>query len=167
MPVEIERKFLLADPSWKTGPGCTLRQGYLSRDPQRIVRIRLSDDAAWLTIKGTTSGATRAEFEYHIPPSDAAELLALCERPLLEKTRYRIEYRGHHWDIDEFHGDNAGLIIAEVELKTESEHVELPPWIGAEVTGDPRYYNSNLSKHPYGQWPEQKTAAALLTGNSK
>ena len=154
MPVEIERKFLVADLSWKNESGSTLRQGYLSRDPVRIVRVRLADNAAWLTIKGISSGSTRAEFEYPIPRIDAAAMLALCDGPLLEKTRYRVEHRGHWWDIDELHGDNEGLIIAEVELQSETEHVELPPWIGREVTSDPRYFNSSLTANPYRGWKE-------------
>lgn len=152
MAIEIERKFLVTDCSWKNGTGSTLRQGYLSRDPQRIVRVRLTDTAAWLTIKGVTTGTTRLEFEYPIPCPDAAEMLALCDGPLLEKTRYRVEHRGHGWDVDEFHGENDGLIVAEVELKSETEHVELPPWIGLEVTNDPRYFNSSLTRTPYRDW---------------
>jgi adenylate cyclase len=152
MALEIERKFLVTDCSWKNAGGALLRQGYLSRDPRRTVRVRLADDAAWLTIKGITTGSTRAEFEYRIPCPEAAELLALCDGPLLEKTRYRVEHRGHSWDIDEFHGENNGLIVAEVELTSETEHVEMPPWIGKEVTDDPRYFNSSLTTKPYCSW---------------
>jgi adenylate cyclase len=153
MAVEIERKFLVSDPSWKTGNGSLLRQGYLSKTPERTVRVRLADDAAWLTIKGITTGTSRAEFEYRIPCADAAELLKLCDGPLLEKTRYRVEYRGHIWEVDEFHGDNEGLVVAEVELQQENESVELPPWIGDEVTNDVRYFNSNLARQPFRSWP--------------
>jgi adenylate cyclase len=152
MGVEIERKFLVKGDAWKTGRGELIRQGYLSFDRDRTVRVRTSGDAAWLTIKGKTTGATRKEFEYSIPLGDALELLAMCERPILEKTRYRIEHAGRFWEIDEFHGENAGLFVAEVELNDESDQLELPNWIGNEVTNDPRYYNSNLAAHPYSHW---------------
>jgi adenylate cyclase len=154
MATEIERKFLVVGDAWKTGAGVLVRQGYLNRDPQRTVRIRVSGDAAWITVKGITTGATRSEFEYAIPRDDAAALLALCEPPILEKTRHRIQHAGHCWEIDEFHGDNAGLVVAEVELEQENEPLELPPWIGPEVTADPRYFNSNLAAHPYRQWSD-------------
>lgn len=156
MALEIERKFLVVGRSWRSDRGTLLRQGYLNRDPQRTVRIRVSDDSAWITVKGLTTGASRSEFEYSIPVADAEALLALCERPLLEKTRYRIQHSGLWWDLDEFHGDNAGLIIAEVELTHENDAVDLPPWVGTEVTNDPRYFNSNLAVHPYRHWPEHQ-----------
>ena len=159
MGIEIERKFLVIGESWRSGRGTLLRQGYLNRDPQRTVRVRVSDDSAWITIKGITKGATRPEFEYSIPVGDADALLALCERPLLEKTRHRIQHAGRWWDIDEFHGDNAGLVIAEVELTNENDTVDLTPWTGTEVTNDPRYYNSNLSIHPYRHWSENQQQA--------
>jgi CYTH domain-containing protein len=154
MPVEIERKFLLRGDGWRTlGTGVVYRQGYLCTLPERSVRVRLVQDKGYITVKGIAVGATRAEYEYEIPAGEASEMLdKLCEHPLIEKTRYRIEHHGLMWDIDEFAGDNAGLIIAEVELAEEDQDVILPDWIGTEVTGDPRYYNASLITNPYTQW---------------
>jgi CYTH domain-containing protein len=151
---EIERKYVVAGDQWRANAtGTDYRQGYLSTVKERTVRIRTIDDRAVLTVKGITVGATRAEFEYPIPRPDADAMLAeLCEKPLIEKTRYRIEHSGLTWEVDEFHGVNAGLLIAEVELDDEDQQIDLPPWIGAEVTDDPRYYNANLIAHPYQQW---------------
>ena len=155
MPQEIERKFLVRGNGWRDhGAGVPYRQGYLSTVAERTVRVRLIRDKGWLTIKGITVGATRAEYEYEIPADEAGEMLdVLCERPLIEKTRYRIEHQGLIWEVDEFDGDNAGLIIAEVELEEENQTVVLPDWIGEEVTDDPRYYNANLIANPYTTWP--------------
>ena len=155
MPQEIERKFLVRGNGWRDhGAGVPYRQGYLSTVAERTVRVRLIRDKGWLTIKGITVGATRAEYEYEIPADEAGEMLdVLCERPLIEKTRYRIEHQGLIWEVDEFDGDNAGLIIAEVELEEENQTVVLPDWIGEEVTDDPRYYNANLIANPYATWP--------------
>jgi len=153
MALEIERKFLVASNAWR--PLATSEafvQGYLSSSPDRTIRIRIRGDAAFLTIKGKTVGLTRSEFEYPIPLADAREMLLLCERPLIEKTRHRVTHAGRLWEIDEFGGENAGLIIAEVELESEQASVDLPPWIGREVSGDPRYFNSNLVKHPFRSW---------------
>ncbi len=154
MPLEIERKFLLRGEGWRAlGAGVPYRQGYLSTDPGRNVRVRLVRDKGYLTIKGITVGAARAEYEYEIPAADASEMLdKLCERPLIEKTRYRVEHQGFVWEVDEFDGDNAGLIIAEVELDEEDQAIVLPDWIGIEVTGDPRYYNASLITNPYTSW---------------
>jgi len=155
MPQEIERKFLLKGKDWRVpGTGILYRQGYLSTVPERTVRVRLIRDKGYLTIKGISVGATRAEYEYEIPAEEASEMLdKLCERPLIEKTRYRVEYQGLTWEIDEFDGDNAGLIIAEVELDKEDQAIMLPDWVGKEVTGDRRYYNANLIANPYIGWP--------------
>ena len=155
MALEIERKFLVRRAAWQPPQtGTRYRQGYLSTDPARSVRIRLSDTDAWLTIKGMTVGMTRSEYEYPIPVADASEMLdRLCRRPLIEKTRYRIEVGGLVWEVDEFDGANAGLIIAEVELADERQPVELPDWVDREVTADPRYYNASLVERPYGEWP--------------
>lgn len=154
MAEEIERKFLVNNDSWRPGASGTLfRQGYLSTDPERTVRVRLEGERGVLTIKGLSHGISRAEFEYPIPAMEAAALLdSLCLQPLIEKTRYRIEHSGHIWEIDEFAGDNAGLLLAEVELTSEQEAVDLPPWAGAEVSTDPRYFNSNLVRHPFSRW---------------
>lgn len=154
MGTEIERKYLVAGDQWRANAtGTDYRQGYLSTVKERTVRIRTIDERAVLTVKGITVGATRAEFEYPIPRSDADAMLdELCEKPLIEKTRYRVEHAGLTWEVDEFHGVNAGLLIAEVELDDEDQEIDLPPWIGPEVTDDPRYYNANLIAHPYQQW---------------
>jgi adenylate cyclase len=154
MAVEIERKFLLADDSWRDGArGILYRQGYLSLDPARTVRVRIAGDQGILTIKGASTGAARAEFEYPIPLVDARLLLdVLCHQPQIEKVRYRVDHAGLTWEIDEFLGANAGLVLAEVELGHPDQPVELPPWVGREVTGDRRYYNAWLSQHPFTGW---------------
>jgi adenylate cyclase len=158
MPIEIERKFLITGDDWRgLGQGTHYRQGYLSVEPGRSVRVRLAGDGAWLTIKGRTEGMARAEYEYPIPAAEAAEMLdTLCIQPLIEKVRYRIEHAGHTWEVDEFSGDNAGLVLAEVELAAPDEAVELPAWIGREVTDDARYYNASLQLHPYREWGGQE-----------
>jgi CYTH domain-containing protein len=155
MPLEIERKYLVNGEGWRAhGSGVPCRQGYLSTVPERTVRVRLIRDKGYLTIKGISVGATRAEYEYEVPAGEASEMLdKLCERPLIEKTRYRVEHQGLTWEIDEFDGDNAGLIIAEVELEEEDQVIMLPDWVGKEVTGDPRYYNASLIADPFTRWP--------------
>ena len=156
MPVEIERKFLVTGDAWRQqATGREYRQGYLSCDPERSVRIRLAGDAAWLTIKGISRGATRVEYQYPIPAEQAAEMLdTLCLQPLIEKTRYEVQYHGLTWEVDEFFGDNAGLLIAEVELESEDQAFDLPDWVGEDVTHDTRYYNASLIANPYSQWIE-------------
>ena len=154
MGQEIERKYLLKSDSWRgQATGKTYRQGYLSTVKERTVRVRTVADKAYLTIKGLPIGITRAEYEYEIPINDAQAMLDhLCERPLIEKTRYCLEHAGMTWEIDEFAGANAGLIVAEVELENEQQAVTLPDWIAEEVSDDPRYSNANLVKHPYTSW---------------
>jgi CYTH domain-containing protein len=154
MALEIERKFLVRNADWRRGAiGTNYRQGYLTIDPERTVRVRIAGDKGYLTIKGKTEGMTRSEFEYPIPLSDATQLLDnLCLRPLIEKVRYCVTYAGNLWEIDEFAGDNDGLIVAEVELDSSDQQVDLPQWAGEEVTTDPRYYNASLSQHPYRNW---------------
>jgi CYTH domain-containing protein len=154
MGKEIERKFLVKDSSWRAqDAGKRYRQGYLSTVKERTVRVRSVGDKAYLTIKGITVGASRPEYEYEIPVADANEMLdQLCERPLIEKTRYRIQHDGLVWEIDEFEGENRGLITAEVELKDEHQSVAVPAWVGEEVTGDPRYFNANLVATPFSKW---------------
>jgi adenylate cyclase len=153
MAAEIERKFLVADDSWHDGsPGVRIAQGYLSQDPDRTIRIRIAGGNAWLTIKGRTEGITRAEFEYAIPLADAQALLDLCLPSVIDKTRHCVSFGGHVWEIDVFHGENNGLIIAEVELTDESISPKIPPWIGAEVSADPRYFNSCLASRPFSKW---------------
>jgi CYTH domain-containing protein len=154
MGLEIERKFLVRGDAWRAGAaGVTYRQGYLSTVKERTVRLRTVGERGFLTIKGITVGATRSEYEYDIPVEDARQMLDdLCEQPLIEKRRYLVAAAGHDWEIDEFGGENAGLIVAEVELASEDEDVVLPSWAGEEVTGDPRYYNANLIAHPFSRW---------------
>lgn len=155
MATEIERKFLVTDGSWNDGSsGTRIAQGYLSTDPGRSVRVRLTKDQAWITIKGRTTGISRPEFEYSIPPADAQELLSMCLPGIIDKTRHRIPFGGHIWEIDVFHGANEGLVLAEVELAEESITPELPPWLGADVSSDHRYSNSSLAKHPFRDFPK-------------
>ena len=156
MGVEIERKFLVEGDAWRTqGEATLLRQGYLSLDPARTVRVRIDGENAFLTIKGKSVGASRGEWEYPIPVPDAAELLdGLCQQPLVEKFRHRIASGPHTWEVDEFLGANAGLVVAEIELASEDEAFEKPDWLGREVTGDARYFNSRLIQHPYSQWKD-------------
>jgi CYTH domain-containing protein len=154
MAKEIERKFLVKPRKWsELGPGLKIRQGYLSTARERTVRVRTYGDRGYLTIKGTTSGISRDEYEYEIPFADATEILDhLCLQPLIEKTRYRIPFKGHTFELDEFIGVNRGLTIAEVELKSADEKIELPDWIDRDVSGDPRYFNSNLAQKPFSTW---------------
>ena len=153
MGKEIERKYLVKGDAWRElAPGVRYRQGYLSTVKERTVRVRTVDAKAYLTVKGLTVGATRHEFEYEIPAADAAVLLEMCEQPLVEKVRYRIPFQGLTWEVDEFEGVNRGLIVAECELTSEDQSIERPTWVGEEVTGDPRYFNSNLIAHPFTTW---------------
>ena len=154
MNVEIERKFLVKDDRWrKLSKGRRIRQGYLSTDPYRTVRVRTDGTNGFITIKGISKNAKRDEFEYKIPFDDAKKMLdTLCCRPLIEKTRHKINDKNIVWEVDEFWGENKGLIIAEVELKEVNQIITVPDWIGKEVTGDPAYFNSNLVKHPYLKW---------------
>lgn len=154
MPIEIERKYLVRSDEWRAGAtGIPYRQGYLCTDKQRTVRVRTAGDKAFLTIKGLSQGSSRAEYEYEIPPDEANQMLdTLCQRPLIEKTRYRIPFGGLVWEVDEFAGENAGLIVAEVELESADQPVKPPPWCGQEVTDDPRYYNACLIANPYRNW---------------
>jgi adenylate cyclase len=156
LATEIERKFLVTGDDWRSAPGVLIWQGYLNRDKHRTVRVRVAGGQAFLTIKGATQGATRAEFEYPIPVADATALRALCDGPIIEKVRRRIDYAGFTWEVDEFFGDNAGLVVAEIELGSETEAFAKPPWAGQEVTEDARYFNSNLAMHPYSEWSETR-----------
>ena len=154
MGTEIERKFLVTENSWRSlAAGVKYRQGYLNSAKERTVRVRTIDDKGFLTIKGITTVASRAEYEYEIPVGDADALLDdLCEKPLIEKNRYKIDFEGFVWEVDEFFGENQGLIVAEVELESEDQAFGKPGWIGEEVTGDPKYFNSNLINNPYLKW---------------
>jgi len=155
MPTEIERKFLLRNDDWQllAEPGTKYVQGYLVGSKDASVRIRIQGEQAFLNIKSATLGVRRQEYEYSIPYEEARELLdTLCEKPLVEKTRYIVNFEGLEWEIDVFEGKNEGLIVAEVELETEEQAITLPAWCGQEVSTDPRYYNVNLGKHPFSEW---------------
>lgn len=155
MAIEIERKFLVNHQAWKNfnkPNGVTYRQGYISTDPKTTVRVRIAGDKSFLTIKGINKGASRAEFEYAIPLADANEMLDTLTGNEISKTRYKVNYNGKTWEVDEFKGENEGLIVAEIELKDENESFDLPDWVNDEVTMDERYYNSSLSINPYKNW---------------
>ena len=154
MGEEIERKFLVSGELWReTAEGTRYRQGFLSTEPERTVRVRVAGRRGSITVKGKNIGARRAEFEYEIPVADAERMLdTLCKRPLIEKVRYTLAIGPHTWEIDVFEGDNAGLVVAEIELSCEDEAFEKPDWVGNEVTDDPRYFNSNLVANPYRTW---------------
>ena len=154
MALEIERKYLI--DLEKISPlenGIRIKQGYLSTNKDSVVRVRVKNDKAYLTIKGSNSGIARLEFEYEIPLNEANEMLEkLCQKPIIDKTRYIINHENHTWEVDVFYGDNDGLVVTEVELSSEDEAINLPIWIKEEVSHDDRYYNSNLMKHPYKDW---------------
>ncbi|MEZ4867134.1 MAG: CYTH domain-containing protein [Caldilineaceae bacterium] len=159
MATETERKFLVEGDGWRRGECKTIRQGYLSTEKERVVRVRTMTQApagktsAYLTIKGATTGVSRAEYEYSIPIAEAEELLdQLCQRPLIEKHRYTLNYQGTTWEVDEFFGENQGLVIAEVELEQAGQSFAKPPWVGKEVSDDMRYQNAALVQHPFSQW---------------
>nr|CRH07032.1 putative Adenylate cyclase [Candidatus Magnetococcus massalia] len=157
MSVEIERKFRVAHDGWRNqAEGTLYRQGFLSTHKDRVVRIRVVGNQGTLTIKGRSQGAVRPEFEYTIPVEEANNMLEnLCEHPLIEKWRYKIHIGEHMWEVDEFLGDNAGLILAEVELDAPDTPVEIPDWVGREVTEDGRYANASLVSNPYSSWQQE------------
>lgn len=155
MGTEIERKFLLASAAWRREVRHSERivQGYLANTERASIRVRLADGQAQINIKSMTLGAVRAEFDYPVPAADARILLdQLCLRPLIEKLRHHVQHAGMHFEIDEFGGDNAGLVVAELELDSEQQDFVRPDWLGAEVTDDSRYYNVSLLEHPYRDW---------------
>ncbi len=152
MSVEIERKFLVHKELWDRLDkplGENYKQGYITTDPSKTIRVRIAEGKAFLTLKGETKNFSRSEFEYEIPVKDAEELLKQFVGTIIEKTRYKIGFKGKTWEVDVFKGENEGLVLAEIELKSEDEKFEIPGWISKEVTGDERYYNSNLSLRPY------------------
>lgn len=155
MAKEIERKFLLDTAQWQQvekPAGEHFRQGYLVTDPQKTIRVRLTDTTGYLTIKGISTGATRLEYEYEIPAGEARELLDNFAISELSKIRYKITFQNKIWEVDEFLGANKGLFVAEIELQSEDEPFDLPSWVTKEVTGEEKYYNSNLTTHPYKNW---------------
>lgn len=163
MGVEIERKFLVRGTAWRrdAGHGERLVQGYLANNERCSVRVRLAERAAWLNVKEAVAGARRAEFEYPVPVEDARAMLeTLCGPSPVEKTRYRMRAGTHVWEIDEFHGANAGLVVAEIELARPDEDFARPEWLGEEVTGDLRYYNNRLAEAPFTSWPRSGTGGS-------
>lgn len=155
MPTEIERKYLVTGDSWRqdAGAGVAIVQGYLGSNEKSSIRIRIDGESAHLNIKSRTIAIQRSEFDYPIPVDEATELLQkLCDQPLIKKNRYPVQYQGHLWEVDVFAGDNAGLIVAEIELSAPEQSFKLPAWAGREVSDDPRYYNTCLVSHPYKDW---------------
>lgn len=155
MSVEIERKFLVRHDHWlrHVVRSYALKQGYLSQDQGPTVRVRTKGAQGFLTVKGKTSGVSRLEFEYEIPHNEALQLLELCVQPAIEKVRHEVFHEGHLWEIDVFEGANLGLILAEIELKSEQETFARPSWLGEEVSHDTRYFNSQLAQNPFTLWP--------------
>jgi len=150
---EIERKFRVVGEGWRTDCGVRIRQGYLSTVPERSVRVRVAGGRATLTVKGPSEGIARAEYEYQIPVAEAEQMLdRLCVRPLIEKIRHRVDHGGRCWEVDEFVGENEGLVIAEIELDDESQAIDRPAWLGEEVSHDPRFFNASLVRSPYATW---------------
>lgn len=155
MAIEIERKFLIKNDSWRASAdaGRKMRQGYFAGPQRASIRVRIEGDSANINIKSAEMGVKRQEFEYPVPIADAEQMLnSLCEFPQVQKTRYRVTHQDHVWEIDIFEADNQGLIVAEVELEAEDEDFALPPWVGEEVSDQPRYYNVSLINHPYKDW---------------
>lgn len=166
--MEIERKFLVTSDAWRAAATPhAIKQGYLAREPHRTVRVRLRDDEAWMTVKGPTTGISREEVEFPLEIGIARELFALCLDGLIEKTRHELRHGGMLWEIDEFHGSNAGLIVAEVELPDADCAIDFPPWLGAEVSADLRFSNSQLARRPWSAWSdEERTAVNALARGS-
>ncbi len=156
MSIEIERKFLVKDDSFKEDAYQRnyIKQGFLNSDKERVVRVRIKDEKGFLTVKGKSndSGTSRFEWEKEISKAEANDLMNLCEKGIIEKYRYLVNSGNHVFEVDDFLGDNLGLIVAEVELTSENENYIAPIWLGEEVTGKEEYYNSNLSKKPYSEW---------------
>ena len=151
MPTEIERKFLIKPDLWKDihpKKSVDIKQAYLSILPEKTIRVRVQGKKGFITIKGKTTGISRTEYEYNIPLKEALEIIAKFPENLIEKTRHYVLFSGNVWEVDQFKGTNQGLLIAEIELKSEDQKFKLPPWIDKEVTNDKRYYNSNLSQNP-------------------
>ena len=151
--IEIERKYLVVNEHYKSGTPIRISQGYICSEEDRVVRVRIKGDKAYITIKNATIGFARNEYEYESPIADAESMLSnTCQQPIIDKTRYVLEHNGFIWEVDEFHGDNAGLVVAEIELKDKNTKFDLPDFVGKEVTGDARYYNACLFKNPYKIW---------------
>lgn len=155
MPIEIERKFLVSGTDWRTSKGVHFTQAYLNKDKEKTIRIRVTETQAFLCVKGFRQGISRMEFEYEIPMDDARFLLKLCTGAIIQKVRHTVMYKGLEWEVDEFFGDNEGLIVAEVELESEDQIFEKPPWLRQEITYDSRYTNSSLARNPFNQWKDK------------
>lgn len=157
MAIEIERKFLVKSNAYQSlAEPVPIRQGYISTDVYRIVRVRIAGERAWLGIKSLVTNLERLEFEYEIPFGDAEMILnKVCPPPIIEKFRYAVEVSGDHWIVDEFLGENRGLVVAEIELESPEQTFHLPDWVGEEVSDDPRYLNANLAIHPYARWRDR------------
>lgn len=156
MAIEIERKFLLANADWRLAisRAINIKQGYLNSNKSRTVRVRIANEQGFITVKGMSQQNARAEFEYEIPYADALQLIELCEQPIIEKTRYEVLVHGNCWEIDVFTGENAGLIVAEIELESQEQAFVRPTWLGKEVSDDARYFNASLITYPFGMWGE-------------
>ena len=154
MAIEIERKFLIKEKPFSIAKrSLKIKQGYIINEKSKVIRVREKGDDYFLTIKGNNIGISRLEYDFPISKEDAKELIFhFCKTTLIEKTRHYIEHKGHTWEVDEFHGKNDGLIVAEIELESEDEKFEIPDWVGEEVTQDDRYYNMNLAIHPFTSW---------------
>jgi adenylate cyclase len=154
LPLEIERRFLLADSAFlEPLEGTYFKQGYIQGRKRSAARIRVLGERAFLTLKGATRGLVRSEYEYEIPVQDAREMLEeFCEKPLIEKVRYEVDFAGNTWEIDVFYGENEGLLMAEIELESAEQEFEKPAWLGREISEDPRYFNSSLVRNPYKKW---------------
>lgn len=148
----IERRFFVTGDGWRTGSGVRMLQGYLNKDMDRTVRVRIEGDRAFLTVKGRKDSALSEGFNYEIPVPDAKKMVVLCEGPVVVKMRHQIEHNGVQWKVDEFLGENAGLVVAEVEVESEDQLIDKPSWIAQEVTDDPRFYNANLSTTEFRSW---------------
>lgn len=160
MAVEIERKYLVKSNAYQSlAEPVLIRQGYISADVHRAVRVRIAGERAWLGIKSLVTTLERLEFEYDIPPGDAETILSrICPHPVIEKYRYAVDVGGDHWIVDEFLGANQGLVVAEIELEFPDQSINLPDWVGAEVSDDPRYLNANLAVHPYNRWRDRRSS---------
>lgn len=157
MSIEIERKYRVVADGYRAGHSVHIMQGYICSSGDKVVRVRIADNMAFLTIKDATVGFARHEFEYPIPVEDAKLMLeSICIQPIIDKTRWILEYSGKIWEVDEFHGDNEGLVVAEIELENAGETFDLPPWLGTEVTGKSQYYNACLFSHPFSLWSDEE-----------
>lgn len=158
MALEIERKFKVRNGSWKSSvaESVLMFQGYMCSDVHRAVRVRAAGDRAWLSVKSAISHLKRAEYEYEIPLADARELLKLCPRPPLEKVRHKLTHAGREWVIDEYRGENSGLVVAEIELEREDEAFAKPPWAGEDISADPRYLSACLYENPFSKWGNER-----------